>query len=220
MNTRFTSLPVLFLVAALGFGLAAGAFAAESKTSAVQERDLDLAACRAWAAGVEKPATLEDVSGSLGLIVPKYPGWAAGLVAKAGEPETFTYRIAMKQPIALGAIYVPRAYQAKLLKSDAPYPGDPTVAAHWTDLTAAGQTGGTTITLPADTQCRALLFTETMNGGRSHLQGVRLFATRLHNVTPDSQPYAAEEYTPPNSDHPTHPASNLVTGYGYLLHAF
>ena len=214
MNTRFTSRCFLFLVATLSFSLAPNAYAANSKTSAVQERDLDLAACRSWAAGIEKPATLDDVSGALGLIVPKYPGWAAGLVAKPGEPETFTYRIALTQTIALGAIYVPRAYQAKLLKSDAPYPGDPTVAAHWTDLTAAGQTGGTTITLPADTQCRALLFNETMNGGRSHLQGVRLFASRLHNVTPDSQPYAAEEYTPPNSDHPTHPASNLITGNG------
>lgn len=214
MNIRILSFLGL-LVLPLGFFAAATPVgAAEQSFSAVQERDLDVAACATWAAGATKPATLDDVSGSLGLIVPKYPGWVAGSVAKPGEKETFTYRIALKKPIALGAIYVPRNYQARILKADAPYPGDPAVAAHWTDLTAAGQTGGATLTLPVETQCRAILFTETMQSGRSHLQGIRLFGPRLYNVTPDAQPYAAEEYTPPNSDHPTHPASNLVTGLG------
>jgi hypothetical protein len=190
------------------------ASAADPLPSAVQERDLDVAASASWAAGTMKPASLDDVSSSLGLILPKYPGWAAGLVAKSGEPETFHYRIAFKRPIAIGAIYVPRNYRARILKAESPFPGDPMVADQWTELTPAGVPGGVTVTLPPDTQSRALTFSETMNGGRSHLQGVRLYRSRLFNVTPEAQPYAAEEYTPPNTDHPTHPASNLINGRG------
>ncbi|MCE9603294.1 MAG: hypothetical protein K8U03_00150 [Planctomycetia bacterium] len=206
---RYRLLPLLMSIASV-----ANAAPGESLPSAVQERDLDLAACQSWTGAATKAASLDDVSGALGLMVPKYPGWAAGIVAKPGEAETFLYRIALTRPIKLGALYIPRNYEARLLKADAPYPGDPKNETHWVQLHAPAQAGGSTFALASETECRALLFRETIGNGRSHLQGVRLYTPRLHNVTPDSQPYAAEEYTPPNTDHPTHPASNLITGQG------
>jgi hypothetical protein len=189
-------------------------FSADPLANPIQERDLDLTACQTFSASGTLSATLDDVTGALGLIVPKYPGWVAGAPAKPGEPETFQYRIAFVRQIPLGAIYLPNQYSLRLLKPDAPYPGDPTNDAHWFAPTVQKQAGGTLFTLDNHTQTRAVLFAHSARG-RSNLQGVRLYTSRVLNATPAAQAYAAEEYTPPNTDHSTHPASALITGINH-----
>lgn len=182
----------------------------------VSTQDLDIEFCETLSVSGSRKATVEEVKGAIGLQVPKYPGWVAGTPAKSGESEPFRYRVAFCRAIPLGAVYVPQEYELHLLKESVAYPGDSANEDHWRPISATRQPGGTLYTLPPQTLCRALRFTHAARG-RAHLQGVRLYGERLYNVTPLALASAPEEYTPPNTDHPTHPASGLTTGSNHWL---
>jgi len=184
----------------------------------VSAQDLDMEFCETLSVSGSRKATMEELKGALGLEVPKYPGWVAGTPAKPGESEPFRYRVAFRGGISLGTVYVPQEYELQLLKDSAPYPGDSANEEHWNSISAMRQSGGNLYTLPPQTRCRALRFTHSARG-RSHLQGVRLYRERLYNATPFALASALEEYTPPNTDHPTHPASGLITGLNHWLNA-
>jgi hypothetical protein len=184
--------------------------------SAVTYRDLDAAACQSWHGKVAKPAEIEDVAITLGLMRGDR-GWSAG---RGERDDTFHYRIAFRRLVPLGSILVPGYFEVQVLKQDATYPGDPADATQWTKLGALPhQSGGYLFTLPVGAQTRAVLLTEKPWHGYSQLQGLRLFRERFHNVTPDALAYAAEEYTPPNTAFIPNPVTHLTSGLGSWVNA-
>jgi len=175
--------------------------------------DLDPAGCASFVGTQSKPAELIDVAGALGLGKPTL--WSAG---NSKEAATFHYRIGLRKPLALGAVYVPAGRELRILKPDAAYPSDPASADAWIKLELPRHGGGSFVTLPPNTSTRALLVSETRErGGNSELRGLRLYRERLGNVTPAALAYVAEEYSPPNANFVPDPASHIVTGEGHWV---
>jgi hypothetical protein len=182
--------------------------------TAVAPADIDLASCQSFHNRDARAATLEEVHGILGLDR-RVGQWTAGRSAPDVATD-FTYRVAFRREIALGAILVDATgEELRLLRADAPYPGDPWNAEHWTKLPASRRSGGCLVVLPAGTKTRAVLLTERRErGSTSAIRYLRLFTERLHNVAPLAQAYSDQEYMPPNTDFVPEPATNVPEGRG------
>jgi hypothetical protein len=197
--------PTLGLLAALSFGV--------EPPSAVRFYDIDLAACQSFRNKEARPASAEEVQGVLGL--DRRTGkWSAG---RAGEDATeFLYRIAFQREIVVGSLLLDAtADEVRVLKTDAPYPGDPARAEQWSVVKPSPRSGGQVLALPSGTKTRALLIADRRNkGSTSEIRYLRLSADRLHNVAPLAQPYADREYQPPHTDFIPEPITNIPEGRG------
>lgn len=168
------------------------AFAAAPFADAVKESDLDVPACKVFWGAEVSPMEAESVFGLLGLggrepLLPRRPQPAKGEVR---------YLVAFKQPVAIGTV-IGGLTELKMLKTDAPFPGDPANAARWTPVEIAlEQNQPCVVTLPPNTTTRALLC--TVQGSRvwGGQHCVRLLSARLHNITPSGTANAEAEYAP------------------------
>ncbi len=135
----------------------------------------------------------DSVFGVLGLggrepVVPRRPRLQKG--------EDARYLIAFKQPITIGAV-LGGVTELKILKADAPLPGDPNNAAQWTRMEIApDQNQPCVVTLPPKTATRALLC--TVQGSRTWggQHAIQLLRARLYNTTPSGTANADAEFTP------------------------
>lgn len=190
---------------------------AESFRPVVAPADIDFAACKSYHHQTAQDVSAEVVQGILGLKVLNPQPWSAGKVTNPGSSELFHYRLAFRRELALGAVLVPGRQEVRLLKADAPFPGDPLNAAHWSAVVVPPrQSGADLLTLPPNTRTRAVLLTEKRSGpgAVSTLRALRLLPARLHNVTPEAMAYADREYRPPQTDYLPYPATAITAGRG------
>lgn len=198
-------LALLIAAAALGLALSAA-----PPALVVAPNDLDAAGCAVFEGNQSRLADVAEVAAALGIGRPSRTSWSAG---NAKGAATFHYRIGFRKAVALGAVFVPSGQEVRILRADAAYPGDPASTEAWLKLDAPPrQGGGSLITLPPHATTRALLISERREQGKSVLHGVRLYAERMHNLTPSAVAYAAEEYTPPNTQFVPNPASHVPAG--------
>ena len=188
-----------------------------SLDSALEAKDLDLAACRTLHNNQPTPADPAVVKAVLGLADAKgAPSWSAGKVeVETAKGDTFQYVLGFSQPVALGAV-LHTCQAVAFLKADAPYPGDPADGSQWEQVEAAGNQGQVKVaTLPRIAQTRAVLFTDRLREGRSQLWLARLFRARLHNFAPTASARASSEYAaPPSLGNRVFRATDVVRGRG------
>ncbi len=148
----------------------------------------------------------------------RHPPWRASWLQNDRSSQTFLYRVAFRREISLGTIVADTtAQEVRVLRADAPYPGDPWTPAHWTVLSSPPrQPELRTIPLPAVVKTRAILLVDHRTGWErtSELRYLRLLPYRLYNVTPLAWAYADHEYMPPNTSFAPEPASNIPAGKG------
>jgi hypothetical protein len=159
---------------------------------AVKIADVDVSACKVFWGAEASPMEAESVSALLGLggrepLSPRRPQPAKGAVR---------YLVAFKQPVAIGTV-IGGLTELSILKTDAPFPGDPANAAQWTPLEIAPeQNQPSVVPLPPKSTTRALLC--MVQGARvwGGQHCVRLLAARLHNITPGGTANAEAEFAP------------------------
>src|SRR5436190_1218103 len=184
--SNFTGRPASRTIGSLLFilgSLSAFPLEAESFRPSVSLADLDIAACKSFQNQTSRDAPLEAVQGVLGLKGVNPQPWSAGKVTAQGGSETFHYRLAFRREMSLGAVFVPGRPEVRILKADAPYPGDPFNDAQWSPVaTPPRQSGAELLTLPPNTRTRAILVTEKRSGAGavSALRSLRLLQPRLH----------------------------------------
>ena len=187
--------------------------------SAIGRSNINADATRSIRNGEETAADLEDVFVSLGLADGR-KAWSAGEAAKQ-QPEAFHYRIAFDGPAKIGSVMAARGV-VRCLKHGAPFPGDPENEDHWRTVDfQPGQSGMRLAALPPGFSTRAVLVTDVLSRGRSTLGFLRLFAARLHNLTPEAQANAEAEYTvwPEMAPPHTYAAADVVRGTGQWRNA-
>jgi hypothetical protein len=164
--------------------------------------DLDVAACAAGVPGKLEPVALPTLVSVLGLYEKADGAWRGGQWDNKVRLSTVQYRLAFKKPVTIGSLLLfGPAREAAVLKPDSPYPGDPDRPEQWEPLEiAARQSGGATGTLAKPLAVRAVLITDRVSKNRSELKAIRIWADRLHNVTPAARAYAEREYNKPSGN--------------------
>ena len=175
---------------------------ADQPASAIRERDLDLASTQVWHDGKEVAEWNANLPGVMGLVEgkPHHLGWAGGGVRNEDPEASYIYRLAFKQPLAIGTFFVQGTVtEVAALNADIKGPGDPNDDRQWTTIEfPANQAGARLVALPEGFRTAALRFRDKRTGW-SAVHGLRLFRDRLYNLTPQATAYAEHEYTPPMS---------------------
>lgn len=202
---------------------------ADPFTLAITAEDLDLEACATWHDGKQKAVNAEKMKQALGLVkvhgkIDKWHHpWSAGQAGLEAsrygranpQAEVFHYRIAFKAAVGIGAVLCSNG-EVRVLKEEAPYPGDPAVAEHWTRVAIPPfQRRAKMVPLPVGLKTRAVLLTDRLKRGRSMAWPARLYARRLFNVAPDAAVAAKSQYqAPTNFGGRLHAAADVVRGRG------
>jgi hypothetical protein len=180
-------------------------------------RDVDLPACQTFHERQAHPASADEVLGILGLGGTQ-TWWSAGRLLGEQTSGEFRYRVAFQREIPLGTILLDAsAQEVRLLRADAPYPGDPWNDSHWSVVCIPPhQPEARVIPMAAGVKTRALLLVDHRGRWKpaSGMHLLRLLPTRLYNVTPLANAYGDREYTPPNSSYIPDPAANIPAGKG------
>jgi hypothetical protein len=187
----------LVFVALLGSALFAPALSAAVFDSAVALADVDQNATELFVGGEAKEITPEQLRWVLGFGGERRP-WAPNFArGEAREiKETVHFRLVFKKPITIGTI-LGGIGEIRILKEDAPFPGDPENAAHWTRIeTQSEQNAPMVAPLAPGTATRAILCTVREPKGRVELHLLRPLVARLHNLTPGAVANADAEFAP------------------------
>ncbi|NQT89529.1 hypothetical protein HQ560_22360, partial [bacterium] len=175
--------------------------------------DVDVAASASFVNGKPTPAPRDALLAVLGIKPSQGRGWAAA-DDREHKKDTFAYRIAFTKPIAVGSFWVDSGV-VHLLKSDAPFPGDPAKADHWVaPAVQARQSRPHLVTAPVGTATRAILVTVPPGWRRQPLRMLRLAKRRWANCTPEAAGQADSQYTLFHQLGPPHvyAAANVVRG--------
>lgn len=179
----------------------------------VSEDAIDIEACGVWHGGrsVELDAPrMWYALGTRSSVANPATAWSAGAVAaSSAQDETFIYRVAFREPIAVGAV-LSAAGQVARLKAGALYPGDPFDAEQWEAVRTPSGTPPRIATFERTAETRAMLFTDARRRGRSSIAPIRIFADRLANLAPYASVVARTEYI---SDAPAR-AADVADGTG------
>jgi len=140
--------------------------------------------------------------------------WTLNEELRKIQDKPVSFVVAFRKPVPIGTILFggsPRV--VKILKAGAT--ADPAKADAWTAVEFdKRQSGAFTIALPPGTTTGAVMFTDENANPWSQLSLLRMYAQRLHNVTPGALAYAESEYVayspfgPPN----VHSANRITTG--------
>ncbi len=183
---------LLVLHIALRFGVSAAPAALFDSSATLA--DVDAAASQAFVGNTATVATVDQLRWVLGLGGERR-SWSAAQ-AKEGGKEAVHFRIAFTKPVRVGTL-LGGLGEVRVLRADAPYPGDPANAAQWLKSdSAAAQNHPHVLTFPPGTVTRALLCSVAEPRGRVDLHLLRLLAARLHNVTPGATANADGEAAP------------------------
>ena len=180
--------------------------------------DLDLAFCASFQDRQPRPASAAEVLGVVGLDG-RDSSWSAGRVPDSQTFGVFYYRLAFRREIPLGTILADTtAQEVRVLRADAPYPGDPWNESHWTAVpTPPRQPETRTVPLPAGLKTRGLLWIDRRTEWRGPPKSVACgcFPAGSVNVAGSlANAYADREYTPPNTLFVPEPNLDIVTGKG------
>lgn len=186
--------------------------------SAVQERDIDFKACRAWRDG--RPVAAPGVADVLGVLGLKRgqsgEGWSVGSSSRQGTKARFL--VVFKAPVAMGSVMVDQGGTLLMLKSDVSDAPDPDAAAQWVPATPPEHQGGLAlVTFEPGYKCRAILYERRYDRGEPSLTVLRVLRKRLFNLTPEAVANADSEYTlwPEMGPPRTFPASAITRGSGH-----
>ena len=151
------------------------------------------------------------------------PVWSGRENRRAPLPEQCTFIVVFNRPIDAGVVAwngTPQAAKAWLVDADSePAATDarPVLDSdQWVDLPTPRMDAGTSVAaVPAGQAIRAIMLVDNTRR-RSHLRDVRLYAPRLHDVTPHAIAYANKErYVDPYMSSPYyHKAMWVVWGSG------
>ncbi|MFW5856844.1 MAG: hypothetical protein ACOCX4_03115, partial [Planctomycetota bacterium] len=199
---------------------------------AVTEAEIDFEATRHFHDGKEGAPGRDKVLLSMGLLAPSkevdnwHRKWSAG---RAGgrhgegdklspEPEVFHYRVAFKRPVAVGSVLFSNR-ELRVLKPDAPYPGDPDNPEHWQEIDIPPRQWPFRLAaLPVGTETRAILLTDRMKSGTSTAHPVQVYRRRLHNVSSSARVRASSQYNAPRAfGERSYPPIGPVRGRGTWL---
>jgi len=183
-------------------------------------RDVDLDATRSFHGGKALEADAAKLADVLGLDDggEAWPGGAITGVAVPGKPAVFHYRVAFSRAVEIGTIVAD--LDVRLLKPDAPYPGNPDSDADWLAPPADPRQGSPrVIPLAKGTAARAVLCTQRITRGASQLGQLWLLQGRFHNVMADAVANAPEEYHRAGSAYGptpahTYAAADVASGRG------
>ncbi|MFP4028132.1 MAG: hypothetical protein ACLFWL_10100 [Candidatus Brocadiia bacterium] len=200
-----------------------GAGGEQGFSLALSRGDIDFDACRIYADGKGRKVRVRKMLQAMG--IEKVTGdtehwwrrWSAGKVgyteSQKGITHVFQYRIALKEPVEIGSILFPNQ-EVRILKADAPYPGDPEKKEHWRRVKVPPRQGRVKIApLPPGTKTRAILLTDRVKRGRSSALPLRLYKQRLFNIADRARVRAKNEYHVPRSE-TVYRANNLAKGRG------
>lgn len=194
---RFGRVLSVLLSCAMGVGAAAAPW-----SGAVASATIDLANCRTVHSGKATTVDGARMLYCLGLatsVEAPWRAWSAGEVegeSVAGEP--FQYLVSFRQPVTLGAVLTTLP-ELRLLKMDAPYPGDPANPSQWVECPVPAASGPRLATLDKPMTTCAVLFGEVRKSGRSALGPVRFYTERYFNTAPLAGARAKTEYQAPES---------------------
>ncbi len=187
---RSVPLSLLLLVLLTALTLDAAPFDPAFKPDA-----LDLAASAAFRDQQSAPVPAETLHRALGF-TNDGPRWQAPPSVNPRAPGTVHFRIALKKPVPIGSL-LGGVGQLRVLKADAPFPGDPNNDAHWLALeTPTGQNSPRCTPLPSALETRAILCTVPRASDQTRLDFLRPLAARLFSVTPRAIANADGEFTP------------------------
>ncbi len=181
------------LLVVLVFSTAFGLASATPLPDAVQESDLDIAACRIIRGVEEEPVDATELRAILGL--GKTPAEAPVRVRKhAPKAEDIAqYLLVFKQPAAVGTV-LGGTGELRIHKPGARLPADPTNPSDWTTVEVqSSQTSPRFAPLPLGTKTRAILISAVVP--RTGSPYLRLLAPRVMNHTPTATANAEAEYT-------------------------
>lgn len=162
--------------------------------------DVDLAACQLFTNGAV-PGRAAAAAGVLNVLGLGTRGATENWVAGHGNGQDatrFQYRLVFRQPVAMGSLFLRGSgrFTIRTLKPDAAVTAGPADAAAWVPVAVpASQSAGQTVTFATGFQTQALLFEDAREHGRSEIYLLRLYASRLHNLTPAGTANAEAEYT-------------------------
>lgn len=196
------SVKMLWMRAALAVVFATASAAAALAALPLTRESLDLPNCSVLQNG--RPGSLDTARMlyALGMspsVEAPWRPWSAGsVVGESAAGESFQYLIRFRQPVTLGAVQTTLP-QLRLLKADAPYPGDPADPAQWIECAVPAAVGPRVVTLEKPVTTRAVLFGEVRKSGSSKLGPVRFFAERCFNAAPLAGARARTEYQAPEN---------------------
>jgi len=188
---------------------------AEPPKPAVTADNLDLKASGIYRGGEFQTVDDAAMRGLFGLPGVRPGGWGLSEAIrnmKDAPPAHFV--VAFRKPVAVGTIQFsgsPR--EMKILKPGAS--PDPAKSDAWIAVEFdKRQSGAFSVALPVNTTTGAVMFTDENANPWSRLEMVRLFTTRLHNITPSALAYAESEYVAYSPFGPpfTHRAAIITTG--------
>ena len=194
---------------------------------AMDLNDVDVNTSKSFDNGHAKAVDADTLACVLGLESDDSVAWSAGEIPRQNEdagpvapvkPHVFQYLAAFDKPITIGTL-AGGVGEVRLLKPDSPYPGDPANPDHWTaPAVHPSQWQPRFITLPPNTQTRAILCTESRAAGTSQLAVLWLLKDRLHNILPEAVANANEDYTTPKNPH-TYAAADVAAATGAWINS-
>ncbi len=196
---------------------------------AITVKDVDLANCKTWHDGKSKAADKGYLLRALGVVRVTsktdnwHRRWSAGRAGigpsrngrHSTKPETFHYQIAFVRPVAVGSVLCTNR-ELRVLKPDAPYPGDPAKPEHWQRVKIPPlQQRIRLAALPVGVKTRAILLTDLRRSGHSYAAPVRVYKRRLHNIATVAGVAAKSQYIAPRAfGYRSYAAANVVRGRG------
>ncbi|MCL2701232.1 MAG: hypothetical protein FWE88_06015 [Phycisphaerae bacterium] len=176
--------------------------------------NLDLKASGIYRGDAFQAVTDTDLRGLLGLPGVRPLDWRLNEELRQVKETPTAFVVAFRSPVGVGAIqFAGTPTVVKLLKDGAS--PDPAKADAWQALEIdKRQSGAFTVALPAGTTTGAVMFLDESGSDHARLGLAKIFAQRLHNVTPDALAYAESEYVAYSPFGPpfTHRAAIVTSG--------
>jgi hypothetical protein len=195
MNGRWLTLPLLLVAGTLPGALAAPPPPASGSElpGALQERDIDLPACKAWVDGEEARGDFEHgILATLGVAAGS--PWAAIHSTRQREAKLIQYLVVLKRPVQFGSLLFQREGRLAYLKPGTALPADPARAEDWVDVAfPPHQSGWRLATVAVETQA-FLCTVENTRHDWYRFTCLRTMKPRLHNIVPDGIANGDAEY--------------------------
>ncbi len=165
-----------------------------------KDSDVDRDACRTFVNGVGHEVDLGALRCVLGL--PRGEGNRVLVAGEAKEGQnSFAYLFVFKRAVPIETIFLHAGNcELAVVPPDADVPEKPDDKAWKIIPRPSHQAGAATYTMPADFSTRAILVRQHADWGEARLNALRLFGTRLQNITPLALAYARHEFFRPPAD--------------------
>ncbi|MFT5469018.1 MAG: hypothetical protein ACI8UO_004132 [Verrucomicrobiales bacterium] len=178
----------------------------------IEAADIDVSNSAIFREAKSEPAAAETIAGLIAPAANEFERVSWTFTTSQAEQRsrsTWHFRIAFKDTRSLGgmtaAVQNAEEVSVRVLKADAPFPGDPAVADQWTEFPATQAAETVDCVFPPNFETRAILISDARRSGQANLRGLRFHSERRHRITGSA--IAQGEQTEYGDD-----ASNLLVG--------